>query len=202
MAVIGNILFWQSSGKADLDDVLRQSLDRGVSTRVNALGETRFASETDEQLVAEIVEACCGEPLLLNLDRAESEVRTKRVVVHDHFDGDIEAPGLRVAKKVPFTGEAGLFHLRPNSWDTNPPYGEIQSGYLIVGLEVRESDSERALQYISGALQSVQEYIDRQRPQIEDHNAKLPLVVAPLIARRRASFQKAADIAERLRRGD
>ena len=198
MSVIGDLLFYSGRGPG-LSDVLRHNLEKEVPAKVDRIPASQFEAQTDEQLTAMIVEQAKAEPLSLRLDEADGDVTEKSVTVQDVFGGSAKIPGLRVTKVVPFDGEEQFFKLQPNTWDMNPPRGEVRGHKLIVGMEVRESESESAVQYIEQTIARVQEHIGRQQGQIDEHNAQLPGVAAAAIQRRRESLGKASDLAARLR---
>lgn len=198
MSVFGNLLFFSGRGPG-LSDVLRHNLEKEVPAKVDRIPASQFDAQTDEELTATIVEQAKAEPLSLRLDEADGDVTEKSVRVQDVFGGTATIPGLRVTKVVPFDGEEQFFKLQPNTWDMNPPRGEVRGHKLIVGMDVRESESESAVQYIEQTIARVQEHIRRQQGQIDEHNAQLPGVAAASIQRRRASLGKASDLAARLR---
>jgi hypothetical protein len=198
MSVIGDLLFYSGRGPG-LSDVLRHNLEKEVPAKVDRIPASQFETQTDEELTAMIVEQAKAEPLSLRLDEADGDVTEKSVTVQDVFGGTATIPGLRVTKVVPFDGEEQFFKLQPNTWDMNPPRGEVRGHKLIVGMEVRESESESAVQYIEQTIARVQEHIGRQQGQIDEHNAQLPGVAAAAIQRRRGSLGKASDLAARLR---
>jgi uncharacterized coiled-coil protein SlyX len=198
MSVIGDLLFWSGRG-ADLDTHLRHVLQNVVAAEVDRVPASDFSSKSDDEIVAALVEKLKGEPIELKREEAEPDVVEKSVYVQDVFGGTATVPGLRIAKIVPFAGEAGLFKLTPNQWDTNPPHGEVRGNNLIVGMEVRASDDEQAIQYIDQTLAKVQIYIDRQKAQLDAYNGQLPDVIRPTVERRRATLGKASSVADRLR---
>ena len=198
MSVVGDLLFYSGQGPG-LSDVLRYNLETEVPAKVDRLPASDFDSKSDEELAAAIVEHAKAQPLSLRLDEADGSVTEKAVTVQDVFSGTVTVPGLRVTKIVPFDGEAQFFKLQPNTWDMNPPRGEVRGNKLIVGMDIRESESEAAVQYIEQTLANVQKCIGRQAGQIDEYNAQLPRVAAAAIQRRRASLGKASDLAARLR---
>jgi ribosomal protein L29 len=198
MSVVGDLLFYSGRGPG-LSDVLRHNLETEVPAKVDRIPASAFDAKSDEELTAAIVEQAKAEQLSLRLDEADGDVAEKPVTVQDVFGGTATIPGLRVTKVIPFDGEAQFFNLQPNTWDMNPPRGEVRGNKLIVGMEVRESESESAVQYIEQTIARVQEQIGRQQGQIDEHNAQLPGVAATAIQRRRASLGKVSDLAARLR---
>jgi uncharacterized coiled-coil protein SlyX len=198
MSVIGDLLFWSGRG-ADLGDHLRHALQNAVPAEVDRLPVSDFADKSDDEIVATLVERIKAEPIGLRLDEAEPDVVERNVEVRDVFGGTATVPGLRVAKVVPFDGEEGLFKLTPNQWDTNPPRGQVRGNTLTVGMEVRASEDEQAIQYIEQTLASVQVYIDRQKAQLDEYNQQLPAAVRSAVERRRGTLGRASSVADRLR---
>lgn len=198
MSVIGDLLFWSGRG-ASLDDHLRHALQSAVPAEVDRLPASDFADKSDDEIVDVLVEKMKAEPIELRLDEAEPDVVEKNVDVRDVFGGTAIVPGLRVAKVVPFEGEEGLFKLTPNQWDTNPPHGQVRGQQLTVGMEVRASDDEQAIQYIDQTLAKVQVYIDRQKAQLDGYNGQLPTAIRAAVERRRTTLGKASSVADRLR---
>lgn len=199
MAVIGDPLFWSGQTRPALSDVLRHNLENEVSAKVERLSASQLEGNTDEALVTALVEECKAEPLALRLDEAEVDVKETSIDVQGHFGERARVPGLRATKIVPFNGEAHFFQMTPNTWGMNPPRGEVRGNKLIVGMEVRESESDLAIRHIDETLAAVQSQIDNQRGQIDEHNAQLPSAIASAIQRRRGSLGKASDLAARLR---
>lgn len=198
MSVIGDLLFYSGRGPG-LSDVLRRNLEKEVPAKVDLIPTSDFEHKSDEELTSAIVEQTKAEALTLRLGEAEGHVTEKPVTVQDIFGDTATIPGLRVTKVVPFDGEAPLFKLQPNTWDMNPPRGDVRGQNLIVGMDVRESESESAVQHIEQTIARVQEHIGCQQGQIDEHNAQLPNVATMAIQRRRASLGKASDLAARLR---
>lgn len=198
MAIIGKPLFSSGGGPA-LSDVLRHNLAKEVPSKVERLPVSRLEGSSDEDLAAALFDECKAEPLVLKLEEAEVDVHETSIDVQDVFGGRATVPGLRATKTVPFDGEAQFFKLTPNTWGTNAPYGDVRGNKVTVGMEVRESESEAALQHIDQTLAQIQQQIERQQAQIDEHNAQLPAVIASALQRRRASRGKASDLAARLR---
>ncbi|WP_380782637.1 hypothetical protein [Sphingomonas sp. R86520] len=199
MAVIGELLFWSRADQASLSDVLRHNLEVEVRQKISQLPAARFDREDDEKMVAALVKEMQCEPIELRLEESDAEVTDISVTVRDVFGDDATVPGLRVVKVVPFDGERDLFGLRPNSWNPNPPRGEVRSGRLLIGMEVRQSQSEEALRYIEETLASVQTCIASQRPMIDEFNRALVETVRSAVISRRQTLGTASDLAARLR---
>ena len=201
MAVLGDLLFYSGFRRAGLSDVLRHNESEIVSGLVDGLSDHAFSTKSDDELVAEVIERCTVEPLELELERAKGDAQEISIQVQEVFGDTATVKGLRIVKEIPFSGDAQLFQLQPDTFDLNPPRGTIQGKKLLVGMEVRESQSEEAIRYIEETVASVQTCISRQATAIAQSNARLAAAAHPLIQRRRARLGKASDIAKRLSGG-
>ena len=81
----------------------------------------------------------------------------------------------------------------------NPPHGDVNGDKLRIGMEVRETEDEAAIRYIDETVASIQTYIDRQRPQLDQYNQQLPAAIMEAVQRRRTTLGKASSVADRLR---
>lgn len=197
MSVLGGTLFFKTNG-ASLSDVLRHNLEREVPNKVDQIPVSGFEKYTDDQLTERIVEKCGSEPLILKTEDAQGGAEPIKMNVRGHFGESVTVPGLRVTQSIPFEGEAQLFSLRPNSYSYNPPYGQVSGKNLIIGMEVRDGQEEEAIQHIASTRAAVQEWINKQASELEQHDKSLPAIAMAAIQRRRATLSKAADIASRL----
>ena len=197
MAVIGELLFYRRDQR-DLDSVLRWKIE-SLQQVVDGLPELIFKDKSDEEIATLIQTQESIVPLQLDFDAATPSVRETQVEVSDYFSkGAVRVAGLEGKKAVPFTGDAGLWDLRPNPYDMNPPRGEVRPEQLIVGIAVRESESEQVAAYLSEVLARVETYIERQTSQIERHNESISRHAAQWIIARRQRISKASELLKSL----
>jgi hypothetical protein len=201
VAVLGELLFYSGFRRATLSDALRHNLETNVSAEVDKLRDSEFASKSDEELVAMIVERCKATPLELNLDAAKGDAQPTRLDVQDVFGDRATVDGFRITKAIPFEGDAVLFELQPNQFDMSPPRGEVRGNRVIVGMEVRGSATADAEGYINEQVADIQKYIGWQAEALAQHNAAVPGTARVAIKRRRANSDKASEIARRLSGG-
>jgi len=201
MAVIGELLFWSGMRRPALSDTLRHNLQTNVPKEVEKLSSSLLQEKSDEDLVAMIVTRCQANPLVLELAGATGSAQPQPITIRDVFGDQITVNGLRIIQSIPFRGDAALFELQPNTWDTSPPRGEVRGSKVVIGMEVAESRSEDAIRYIEETRADLQKYIDWQAPTIAEHNAAIPAAALAAIQRRRTILGKASDIASRLSGG-
>lgn len=198
MALIGEILFY----KGDLDAGLRHQLTL-LPAAVNKISEQTFSAKSDEEIAELVLKDFRVEPLTLHMDQAEAKVEEGRAEIRDHFryhlpNGPMEVPGLTASKWIPFSGDPQLWKLKPNRYTLNPPYGKIRGNTLIVGITVPEAQADEAKQHIDSNLAQIPGYLDAQRAQVNEYNARLPADVARLIQQRRGRLGTAADLLKKL----
>jgi hypothetical protein len=197
MAVVGDILFYRQD-QIDLDTVLRNQGNAGVRKLVEKLPDSAFAKHSDDELVAQVFAKAHIAPLTLALEAAKTKVQEVTVDTRNIFGDFAQVKGLSATKEIPFTGEEDLWHLRPSSFDLNPPRGEVGGKTIVVGIEVTEDQSDQAVAYVADTIKKIQENIERQNVQIKPFNDSLPSLIHPVVQQRRARLGKAADLLKKL----
>lgn len=136
----------------------------------------------EEKLIAEIAVQAAIEPLSIDFDSVTKDVQSARVSVRD-FGRDIEIDGVRATRTFPFSGDGGLFQLRPNRWSSVLPYGIVSRHRITIGLEDR-NDPATLKSYLDGQQNMLHEYVSWQHENIEEHNRSLPLKIEALVEAR------------------
>lgn len=201
MAPLGDILFWNNRGPA-LDDVLRYNAEQ-LRAKVDELDDSIFDKQEDGEIVAFLMKSESIQALSIDLNLATPHVRETQIEVSDDYGfsgrGRVKVRGLEATKAIPFTGDPNLWSLRPNPFDLNPPRGIIQGNSLVVGITVREQQTEDAKRYIGETIATVVTNLERQRSQIDAFNNSISGLAMPLIQQRRARRGKASDLLNSLR---
>lgn len=183
MAVIGKVLFMRRDG-GSVDDVVRLA-EGQLARHVDEYDERTFDRQTDEEVVQALTRELGIEPLVIEEQRASKEARETRITVRDHFGDTAEVPGLRVSKRIPFTGDADLWEWGTGQWSSMMPPGEVEGRSITIGMEVRQSESEAAVNHINSTLEQIRGYLARQKAQLDPFNAALPGRLLPLVKARR-----------------
>lgn len=196
---IGEPLFFTGWNKPSLSDALRGQISSALPKAVDQLAAAEFGGRSDTELVELVLTNVRVEPLKLDLEAATADAKEIQIEAQNVWGERGRVPGLRVTKTVPFSGDRELWKLYPDEFDMNPPRGEIRSNTLVVGMEVREHESDQAVTHIQNTLTKIQSDIDRQTRLIEAYNRELPSHILPLIQARRSRLSKAADVLDKLR---
>ncbi len=177
-----NMLF--SDG--DLDSVLR-ALEPKLQEKVDEIPKEQFLATPEKSLLEHIVEQMRVEPIVLYEESIEMEQHETKVdVSNDPLRGPFlrespfYVPGVKIVVLIPYSGDKGLWKIRPNQFMTVFPHGGIRDpnskgiGYLdIVMQQPVGSDPARMKQHIESELHTIRFYVDAQKKQIDQYNSKL-----------------------------
>jgi hypothetical protein len=190
MSVLGDLLFFPRNG-TDLDSLLRRQRDQVVPDIVARLPQSDFQTGSDEVLLQKVIERAEIRPLEVAFDNPEANVEEITLVVQDVFGERARVPGLKATKTFRFLGDGQIWHLRPNSYDMNPPRGTVTGNSIVIGVEVRVHEVEQAASYIDGEVAKIKEYLGRQDAQIESFNQSLSSHILPQLGKRRIHLKSA-----------
>src|SRR2546426_2346992 len=170
--------------EGDLGNGLRAHLAKALEA-VDAVPEQDFNASTDEQIADKIARDFSVTPLEIleadkRMDRSETKIDVSKYSDRNPFrdPGPIYTSGIRVVITIPFRGDAGLWKLRPGTWRTTFPRGEVHAsrgadgGTLDLVFE-RPADEggERIKQDLERQLDDIRFYIGNQRQQIANELA-------------------------------
>lgn len=196
MSVIGDTLFTRSD-RASVSDVIRHVGDQ-LSVKVDAFDQRRFDAQSDEEVVAALSEELRPDPLEVDFDKGDKKVDEISLTVRDVFDGHTRVPGYRVTKTFPFSGDAGLWKFGTGQWGSDMPRGEVSGKTITVGMEVRSSDTESAVNHITSTVEQIKTYLALQKRTLDEFNASLPMRLLPYIQARRGRRSGAQALLDRL----
>ncbi|ADZ65809.1 hypothetical protein BRUCa_0724 [Brucella melitensis] len=77
------------------------------------------------------------------------------------------------------------------------PRGEVYGGSVTIGMAVRENEGEAAANHINSTLEQIEEYLARQKAQLDPFNAALPGLLLPLVKARRDRRNSAQDLLDK-----
>lgn len=182
----------------DLDATLRAHYGQ-IQDSVNSIPKGQFLVSSDEEIVEHIQNNLWVDHIELHEDSMEMDQQEVKVDVSRNPDrnpfrdrGPIYVNGIRITVSVPFTGDIKLWKLKPNSWQSVFPRGNVRSkeqsgvGSLDIVIE-RPSDegAEKIKRLLDETLKSVRFYLNSQKSQIESQNKALPEKIQQAISHRR-----------------
>ena len=197
-----------------LSDVLFATT-KSIPELVNKAPKDRFLVSMDEELVEHFVSELAVEPLQIYEGRMErTEFRETQMDVsgrfdYDPFPEDRRGPLLTHANEVtvtiPFTGEAGLWKLRPNPLRMSfpravvvPGRGEEPGMLKFSIIKLHDADEGEFGDDLEKRLDDVRTHIENQRKQVEAFNKQLPSAILDAVKKRRERLEKQEGLAKAL----
>lgn len=176
-----------------------------VTAAVDRIPPDQLLATSLDTLAEYIVAQLSVKPLTVYQDQVSMEHHEARVNVGQDPDYPVKVPGVRVVVSLPYSGDASLWKLKPSSWWSTFPYGDVSppdaNGIGTLAL-VFEQPADRDFAEIRRALdkqlKEIGDYIDAQKQQLDRYNAALPSAAESAIKARRERLQKQAGLSEML----
>ena len=189
------------------DGDLCRTLDAHLSKiegEVNKIPKNQFLFSSNQDIIDHLYSEMVINPIELKLDDMEMEtaeiqinVKSRQQRYYDSDSRDIAIPGLQVKVTIPFTGDQGLWMLRPSSWQTNYPVGYIRSiniygkGFLDIIFEERPETSPEIIKAeLERNLEIIKNYLANQMQDINPRNEQLPDLIRQAITKRRIRLEQ------------
>lgn len=99
-------------------------------------------------------------------------------------------PGYRVVVHVPFSGDVGVFALRPNSYNYNPPRGRAHGSDLLLTIEYARDQSPDIDGHVRTFIGSVETWLGWAKAEIDSFNSGLEIEALGAIAGRRQRIEQ------------
>ena len=147
---------------------------------IDSLGENRVLHSSEDELCGYLVEKYRIEPL--RIDEAEIDVGTEDVQldVSRRFNyGAYGSPypvyvtGTRFIFHIPFSGDPGLFDVRPSSFGLNMPSADVRDGELAMAYEALPPDEPEVTARFRSELARIKQDLERIAEELAPFNASL-----------------------------
>ncbi len=104
-----------------------------------------------------------------------------------YFDrgGPVHVTGTEVIVEVPFSGDQQMFWIRPSTWDTGPPRGEVRSNALIFRYWSDAPQADQLRLAFDRWLADIKRYLQWQRETFKGFNDTLASSAGTAITQRR-----------------
>lgn len=155
------------------EEIEKIQADRLLNTPVNDLAEYFF-----QKFKIDVPE--------LNVEETTVDQSEKNVPVRDYFSHENRhVKGLEISVEIPFTGDKLMFHVRPTSYDMNPPRAEARSDHIFFTISGTELTGDRIKSRIDETTKSIQTYLTTLKGNAAPLNARLKSVAESMIQGRR-----------------
>jgi hypothetical protein len=186
--------------RVNIFDVLTHQQER-MKADISQLGTSVIESTSEEQLVHDLTAKFKLEMPVLEDDKAyishrEVEVDVSRDPMRMIWDRNqpFYIKGTEITVKVPFKGASDLFQVRPQTFNLNPPRGEIRSNEVHL-VQVRTDNNAAAVKAeYERTIHDMKQYLSWLEASIADFNSKIGQQVQALITQRRQALKSTADM--------
>jgi hypothetical protein len=148
--------------------------------------------DDEEKFIAAIAAQACIQPLTIDFANPSKDVESVRVRVRD-WGREFEIDGVRATRTFSFSGDSGLFQLRPNRWTSVIPYGVVSHGRLTIGIEDR-NDPASLKSYLDDQQNMLRDYTMWQEENIREHNSALEPKIRGLVGARIKHLRDVQDL--------
>lgn len=165
---------------------VREAILERARNEVSAIPEDNLLSSDVSALVDYLVEKFKVEVPELILGETTATENERDVQIRDSWTNDIaNVTGTAFDFSIPFTGDSSFFLMRPNTYDSGPPYGDIQGNLLKFSISGRDLSEEKIKQSYEKTVSSIEKYLGWHREFWRDLNQLVANSVRPEIERRR-----------------
>jgi hypothetical protein len=163
------------------DGELHPALDyqaQRVREAVEGVPEEHVLQADVEEWVAALVEEFRVEAPDLQLDQMFREPAQEVRIDASHDRGryfspwttDTTIPGYRISVRIPFSGDGGIFSLRPNQFTFNPPRAGVDGSELVLSFEYAHDQQPDIDGRVNADIGAIQQWLGWARGQIEAFN--------------------------------
>lgn len=152
-------LFSAQDGSA----VMRAQISAACA-EADGLPEQRLLNTDVNALVAYFLDKYSVVVPTLDREAIEGSHHERQYAAYDQWDRrTIMVPGEAYDFEVPFTGDASIFQMQPNSYDTSPPIAVVAGNKLKFTVAGRTLAPEEVRQQINSLLDSIEKYLGWHR---------------------------------------
>ncbi|MGB9235308.1 MAG: toll/interleukin-1 receptor domain-containing protein [Terriglobales bacterium] len=186
--------------RVSIFDVLNHQQER-MKIDVNQLDSAAIDRSSEEQLVHDLTSKFKLEIPVLEDNKA--------YISHREIDVDVSQDPMRmiwdrnqpfyikgteIAVKIPFKGAPDLFQVRPQTFNLNPPRGEIRANEVYL-VQVRTDNNAAAVKAeYERSVQSIKQHLSWLEGSITDFNSKIGQQVQALFTQRRQALKSRAEM--------
>ena len=106
-------------------------------------------------------------------------------------DDPCYVPGIQVTISLPFSGDEGLWNLRPNRWNSVLPFGNIRGNTLVMTFQQPlDQPLENIRKELDENVRRIRDYSSWQKESIDTFNSTLPSNIRAVVDARRKQLEK------------
>lgn len=173
----------------------------GLEKEVLKMNPEALQVDNLEDIAADLCERFSLVPPMLHLDQVEVSQKEIGVDVSSgrrSFDYGYTQPfyerGTEVTVRLPFTGDEGMFRLKPTTFATNIPHGRVSHSSVYHRISGVSLDKERLKEAIDRWLKSMEDWIGFQRQSVSKYPEELREHAMRSLRERKAKLEADNDL--------
>lgn len=155
---------------------LNQALPDKMRQEIAGLSSQRILSSSLDDLCDYFVEQYSMEVPELHKDRIVADQQEKDIDVSHDWNRHWSTPGphyikgTEISVSIPFSGNADLFRVRPNTFSLNPPCGEVHGQALVIKISGTNLDGKAVRGHIDSAVAQIEGCLSTLRSNVDPYN--------------------------------
>lgn len=162
-----------------------------AAAEANALPEQRILGIDPDALVGYFADKYGIAVPTIDRDAVSAEHHERQVTVYDQFDRrEFQVLGEAYDFEIPFSGDPVIFKLRPTTFSSSAPYGQVVGNTLRFTVSGRTLEASDVKQKLDRFLAEVEQYLDWHKAMWQGLDASIRRDVGQAIESRRALLMR------------
>jgi hypothetical protein len=187
-----DLLFYKGS----LSDSLRNQ-EQALVLKIHGERADYISTVNEESYLQHVSDFFAIAPLKIDRDGISMSSPFDKNVSIDDWGRQITVKKTFIQFSVPFTGDKGLFELRPSQFDLNPPRESIQGNEIQITLQ-NDGNAEALKAELNRRIDSIQRYISYQQGEIDAWNTQLEGKIKSIFSGRKAKVLADSNVVSEL----
>lgn len=190
-----DILFWELDWHGVVEHQKKQAQQKAEGVTADF-----FEKGSLDELAEELASEFSLEPPEIDSENIEVDKREVDIDIGGDWDRYFSRPGPHLVKgtaidvRVPFTGDRGMFRVRPSTFHHSPPRGQVRSGVIEFTISGTDLTTESVQAKIDGRLKTIQEFLDFQKQSIGKFPEQLHQFVYQALEHRQSKLKADDDL--------
>lgn len=183
------ILFWQYDWFA-----MSEAQKRAARSEASQLSEVAFGERDIPEIAAELCEKYSMVPPTLDTDNITVKKRDIEFdVSHDRMQyfgdyGPHYVKGTGIDVRVPFSGDALMFKLKPTTWSLSVPHGRVEGNFVVFTISVTNNSTEAVKAEIDERVAEIKKWLNYQSESAGGFSDELSRIVVEALEARKSKL--------------